>query len=141
MPYSSIEDIILEIGEDELAKLTGGATIDTDKVDSAISAAAGLIDAFLYGKYSLPVDNSSMIAQISLSLSISNIYSGKFHGSFVPSEILRRRTEALLLLEKICKNEIELPNAQKFNSIANNNPFRKKYFTDELLNEFRTNRE
>lgn len=56
--YATLDDMLARFQESELVQLTdeaGAGTIDQDKVDQAIVAASGTIDAYLAGAYKLPL--------------------------------------------------------------------------------------
>ncbi len=145
MPYCSIQDLLKEMSSVELAKLTGdptGANINEVRAEAAIASADALINAYLYGIYSTPLSQSEpIITQIAITLTIFNLNSYYFRGSFVPTEILSRKLDAMRLLENILSGKILLSNQRKSNTILSNNSFKKRYFTEELLQEFKNFRE
>jgi phage gp36-like protein len=145
MPYIEQSNILGELSQSELAMLTGdpsGETIDTNKVEAAIASADALINAYLFGRYELPIsDGCATIIFIAISLTIYNLYAMKYRDSFVPNEVLSRKSEAVKLLESIAKGKIILAGAASPSKIISNNAFRKNYFTEEQLEEFRDFRE
>lgn len=145
MPYIEQSNILNEMSASELAILTGdqsGTTIDTGKVEAAIASAEALINAYLFGKYEIPVAfPCDTVIMIATSLSIYNLYAMKYRDSFVPNEVLSRKVEAIRLLEAIAKGIMTLDSVAIASKIISNNAFRKKYFTEENLEEFRNFRE
>lgn len=145
MPYIQQSDILTEMSYADLAKLTGdasGTTVNEQKVEAAIASADALIDALLYGRYAVPMAApDDIIKHISLSFTIFNLNSYKFSGSFVPNEVLSRKLEAMNLLDSIYSGKIRLSSPPRTIGILTNNAYRKRYFTDENLEEFRNFRE
>lgn len=133
------------MSENELARLTGdstGESIDTSMAEAAIASAESLIDAYLYGRYQVPIEEpEEIIKQISVKIAIFNLFSNKFRGSFVPNEVLASKLEAMSLLEGVFSGKIRLRAAARNVGIITNNRFKKRYFTDENLEQFRDYRE
>ena len=144
MPYISTNDLLTQISSNDLAKLCGdptGANIDEIKVGAAIASADSLINAYLSGRYAISEStNEHLIKHISTELTIFNLYSYKYVNSFVPSEILSRKLDAIKLLDDIYRGKIIINSIERINRIHSNQSG-NKYFRDENLEEFRNYRE
>lgn len=136
--YTSIDDLELEFSNSELAKLTGdpsGATINNDRIDNACQYAKSLIDATLFGLYSLPIEAENIIIKnISKDISIFRLYQMEYKNRSIPDNILIRYNSALKMLDN-CKNgKFENEIIHNGNSIISNKTAENRYFSNEKLN-------
>lgn len=142
MLYTDIEHIIMEMGESELIRITNpdGSSVDNEKVESAVNAAESLIHAFLYGKYKLPFEfgYDLMVSRICIDISIVNLYQMFSKSILPPIERLRRKAEAIELLDIIARGKIRLGGSCicliNDESILSNMKIRK--FNEEKLDQF-----
>ena len=105
MPYSSRDDILTELGEKELIRLTNtdGESIDNSRVDFAVSFADLLIDAYLSGVYLTPLNQpiDGIIRKISKDLAINNLYEAAYSKNAVPNTIVWKKIDSIKLLKDI----------------------------------------
>ena len=137
MAYSSDTDLLKEISEAELARLTGdtsGQTIDTDRTDYARENADALIDAYLFGRYDVPFtgDIDPIIKKVSIDLTLANLYDFAYSKATVPSTITWRKINAVKLLKDIRSGDVALVNigigiGTPPAILSNNNPMKRKY--------------
>lgn len=75
--YSTKDDILNQIPEDELVFLTSeGATVDDVVVYKAIADADGIINGYLSVKYSVPLSSTpSLINNLSVAIAVYKLYS------------------------------------------------------------------
>lgn len=77
MIYITRQDLLEELGEDLLIQLTdnaGTGVVDEAKVTKAIQHAQGVCDAYLRGRYSLPVPATPMVKTINIDIAIFHLY-------------------------------------------------------------------
>lgn len=142
MLYIDIEQIIMEMGESELIRITNpdGSSINIEKVESAVNAAESLIHAFLYGKYKLPFGSGFdlMVSRICIDIAIVNLYQMFSKSILPPIERLRRKAESIELLDIISRGQIRLGGSCicliNDESILSNIKIRK--FGEEKLDQF-----
>src|SRR3990170_3417501 len=73
MPYSTQADLLNQLTQAELVQLTddaGSGSVDSAKVDAALTAASATIDAYAGGRYTLPLQPSEKVKQLCIDLSI-----------------------------------------------------------------------
>lgn len=112
MTYSDCDDLLKEMSEIELAKLSGnsGTAVNHERIDSALMFAKSVIDAYSDSKYS----NSEaakipqLIKKISNDLCVAYLYEISCADSMLPQTIVWRKTEALNLLKEIQKGGVRL---------------------------------
>lgn len=109
--YCTIEDIKQAIPEDNIIQLTddtGTGVIDQAKVEDAIQYADQLIDSYLRGRYTVPLNPvPALIRRLSVEMAGFNLYSRRFELA-MPEAMLQRRKEIIRLLEQIQKGMITL---------------------------------
>lgn len=114
MPYCTQPDITGRISEHVLIQLTDDdhlGVVDTAMVTRAIADADELIDGFLRGKYTLPLDPvPGMIKSLSLDLSVYNLY-GRRPDFDTPKAVAERQVTALRILKEIRTGAITLGSA------------------------------
>ncbi len=122
MAYSSSDDILTELGEKELIRLTNsdGEAVDVERVNYAICFADLLIEAYLSGIYVTPLTNPTdgIIRKISKDLAINNLYEAAYTKTAVPNTIVWKKIDSVKLLKEIRNGMIKI-NAQ---SISNSIP-------------------
>jgi len=110
MAYCTLADLIMQISESSLIDITYEITgedgevpaVDEDVSDAAIADADAEIDAYLYGRYSVPIDPvPTIIRKISVDLTIYRL-SGR-RGLPVPDDRKQRYEESIRLLKDIQK--------------------------------------
>lgn len=111
MPYCTLEDIKKAIPEANIIQLTddvGTGVIDQAKVDEAIAYADELINAYLRGRYQVPLNPvPELIKRLSVDLAIFHLYSRRFELE-MPESMMQRRKEIIRLLEQIQKGVVSL---------------------------------
>ncbi len=111
MPYCSLEDIKQAIPEKNIIELTddaGTGTIEQNRVNDAISYADQLIDGYLRGRYTVPLNPvPELIKRLAADLAVFHLYSRRFELN-MPEAMLQRRKEIIRLLEQIQKGFIKL---------------------------------
>lgn len=111
MAYCTLEDIIAHIPEANLVQLTddaGSGTVDNSKVLEAIAYADQLIDGYLRGRYTVPLDPvPGLIRKISVDLAVFHLYSRRFELE-MPEPMMARYKNAIKVLEQIQKGLIKL---------------------------------
>ena len=107
MPYSTYEDLVATIGEDELTRLTGGTEPDLDKINNAIKNADCLIDAYTFGKCSIDEANiPDLIRKISVDLALVILSENYYHFSELSNTMIRKRRDSISLLQELSKGKI-----------------------------------
>ncbi len=116
MNYSTDDDILLEMSEEELARLTGdstGVTVDCEQIESARNASDELITSYLSNKYIITdLFTNPLITKISVDLTIAVLYEQSKKTSMLPETIAARKKSALSILERIRKGEILISGAR-----------------------------
>lgn len=145
MAYSTINDILSEMSQSELARLTGdpqGEEINEERVNSAIFYADTLIDASLIGRYDVPFegDVDPLISKISLDLSLGNLYEFAYSKTAIPLTIYKRKQNAMDLLKELQHGKVNLltsaPGTSSPPLIVSNKSKVKRIFDDDKLNIF-----
>jgi phage gp36-like protein len=107
MPYSTYEDLVATIGEDELTRLTGGTEPDLDKINNAIKNADCLIDAYTFGKCRIDDENiPDLIRKISVDLTLVILSENYYHFSELSNTMIRKRRDSISLLQELSKGKI-----------------------------------
>ncbi|MBI5325026.1 MAG: DUF1320 domain-containing protein [Ignavibacteriae bacterium] len=145
MAYSTIEDLLNEYSESELAVLTGdptGQTINEDRIDYACGNAEALIDAYLYGRFDVPFTGeiNPIIKKISVDLTINNLYEIAYSRTTVPSTITWRKINAVKMLKDLQSGLVSMtgssPGVNAPPPIISNKTENDEIFDDELLDQF-----
>jgi phage gp36-like protein len=144
MAYSTDADLLAELGQFGLARLSGddtGVTVNTVRVSKAREMAESIIDANLTGRYDLPLDSpSGLLESISIDLTIYYLSEYRYRDSIVPPGAIRRRDIAMDLLDKIAKGLLVLPghiSGDNAPSIIRSNINKKEsYFDDDSMDDF-----
>lgn len=111
MPYCTLEDIKKAIPEENLIQTTddeGFGVVNVERVDEAINSADQLIDGYLRGRYTLPLNPiPGLIKKLSIDLAIFYVYSRRFELE-MPQTMTDRFKNAVKILEQIQKGVIKL---------------------------------
>jgi phage gp36-like protein len=110
--YCTSQDIEKQITHEILVQLTNDTppqdTVDDSVTYEAILYSSTLIDGYLRGKYTLPLDTHfPLLRIIAIDLSIYRLYSRRLQAD-MPESILAQYKEAIKTLEKIQKGTISL---------------------------------
>jgi phage gp36-like protein len=108
--YCTQADLIAEaLSEDELIQLTddeGMQAVNTARVNAAIDAAGQLIDGYLRGRYTLPLDPvPGIIKQLCITISVYNVYRRRRMAA-MPESLEKRYAADLKLLGDIQKGNV-----------------------------------
>ena len=111
MAYCELDDLKKHLQESDLVVLTddaGAGVIDEDVTDEAIATADELIDAYLRGRYAVPLNPvPGLIKRISVDLAIFALYERKKF-LMVPDQLVRNHDRQLSLLEKLQRGVVLL---------------------------------
>lgn len=111
MPYSTIEDIVALIGNDELARITDSEPPDEDKIQTAINQADSLIDAYTFGKCNIDSENiPPFINKISCDLTSVILSENYYRFNELPNATIRLKRQSISLLEDIAKGKLSVNN-------------------------------
>lgn len=109
MAYSNNDDLFICISSSELARITGGSEIDYDKVNQARNSGDSIIEAYLFGRIKLDLDNIPMIInKISIDLTIVNLFENYYSFSDIPNTIQRKKRDSINLLKEIALSKINI---------------------------------
>ena len=107
--YCDLTDLKNALPEVSLIQLTDDSdagVVDTDKTDSAMTDAAELIDGYLRGRYTLPLDPTPNIVQrLSVDISIYYLYQRRLDLE-MPESLENRYKTGIKLLERIMRGEV-----------------------------------
>lgn len=111
MPYCTLTDIVKAIPEENLIQLTddeGRGVMDNSKIEEAINYAEQLIDGYLRGRYSVPLNPvPELIRRLAVDLAVFFLYSRRFELN-MPESMLERKRECIRLLEHIQQGKVLL---------------------------------
>ncbi len=111
MAYSTLEDIEKALPEANIIQLTddeGLGVVNQERVSDAIQYADQLIDGYLRGRYTLPLNPvPTLIKKLSIDLAVFHLYARRFEIEMPPS-MMDRYKNAIKLLEQIQKGLISL---------------------------------
>jgi phage gp36-like protein len=113
MRYSDINDFHSEFSDEELVLLTDGTLpnlYNTARMEMATDKVASMIDNKLKGKFSVPFIEPPpfLIRKIAYELIVNNLYEMNERNTAMPSTVLRRKAEALNMLEDLAMGNIQL---------------------------------
>jgi phage gp36-like protein len=96
------EDILIRLTDDEAA-----GSINTDRVDDAISSAQAVVDASLSRQYQAPLaDPPQLVKKLTADIALYNLY---LRQATVPAEVKDSYTRALETLGQLANGTITLP--------------------------------
>lgn len=111
MGYCTVDDIKTQISNATLAQLTsdeGQETVNRDIADEAILYSSTLIDGYLRGRYSLPLNiHFPLLRILAIDLSIHRLYSRRMRNE-MPEVIENNYKNAIATLRDIQKGVISL---------------------------------
>ena len=111
MPYCTLNDIKDQIPEANIIQLTDDEGLDEvnqERVDKAISVAGSVIDGYLRGRYSLPLENvPELIKTIAIDIAVYKLYERRLELE-MPETMVNRYKNAVKTLEQIQKGIIKL---------------------------------
>lgn len=145
MGYFEINDLLLEMSEADLARLTGdstGAEVNEERIEYAQNMAEAIINSFLAGRYNVPFTDEVdiIIKKLSMDLTVYNLYEYAYSKSVIPDTVITRRLNALLLLKQLQTGEIHIlslkPGTNAPPPIFSNKSENDKEFSDELLDTY-----
>jgi phage gp36-like protein len=104
MAYCALDDLKQHILDKDIAQITddaAGKNIDQSKVSAMAQKAQDIIDGYLRGRYSLPLNSvPPLIISIACDLTIYFLYERRF-GLNTPEALQRRYDNAIKLLKAI----------------------------------------
>ena len=113
MAYCILTDIKKLIPEDTLIQLTddeGAGIVNQGRIDEAIAQADAEIDAYLGGRYSVPLTPvPDVVKKVSVDMAIYNLYSRRVEE--IPATRADRYKGAIRLLEGIAKGTVSIGEA------------------------------
>ena len=111
MSYCSISDIQAVIANDDLVQLTndsGSDTVDTNKINDAVSYVENVIDGYLRGRYDLPLASiPDELRYLTIDFVVYKLYSRRMYTE-IPESVRRKYEEVIKTLEKIQKGSFNL---------------------------------
>ena len=109
MHYCALADI--EASDQDLIELTddnGAGVVDQSVVDKAVAAAGDLIDGYLRGRYTLPLDPvPGLLATLAADITLYRLYARKPRLT-VPESLADKHKNALKILDGIQKGTVTL---------------------------------
>jgi phage gp36-like protein len=145
MPYSTINDLLAEFNEDELARITGdptGLQINVARIDYARLNADVVIDSYLIGRYDIvsQVILDPVLTKLSVDLTVSNLFEYFYARTVMPNTIVWRRLNAMSHLRDIQQGKALLVGAYQSGTfppaIIASKTESQKTFTNEILEQF-----
>ena len=139
MDYCTLEDIQIRIGTLPLVQLTNDNgddnQIDTVVCEEALIYSSTLIDGYLRGKYSLPLDTHfPLLKVIALDLSIYRLYSRRIYTEILET-ISENYKNAIKTLELLKKGVITLETESDINLRTTGEYRTNKTVLDKLFNK------
>ena len=139
MDYCTLEDIQIRIGTLPLVQLTNDNgddnQIDTVVCEEALIYSSTLIDGYLRGKYSLPLDTHfPLLKVIALDLSIYRLYSRRIYTE-IPETISENYKNAIKTLELLKKGVITLETESDINLRTTGEYRTNKTVLEKLFNK------
>ena len=140
MDYCTLEDIQTRIGILPLIQLTNdngeGDTIDTVVCEEALIYSSTLIDGYLRGKYSLPLNTCfPLLRVVAIDLCIYRLYSRRIYTD-IPETISENYKNAIKTLEQLKKGVISLETDEPETSVKTSGEYRtNKTELDRLFNK------
>lgn len=147
MPYLVTQDLLDELGEDTLVKLTDDeatGTVSNTRVLKAIDFASGVFDSYARSRYSIPVLTTPMVRSLNLDLAVYHLY--KSRSQFAEGIYAIKKTayeDAVKLLKDISAGRaaLDVPSATETETLPANEDriltnAAKTTFTDDRLKSF-----
>jgi phage gp36-like protein len=112
MAYCTLDDILKIVPADDILQLTddaGAGEIDPAKVDEAIAHAGELIDGYLRGRYSLPLNPvPGLINRLAADIAAYRLYMRRPPAGGLMDPVAERYKTAVKLLAEIQKGVVSL---------------------------------
>ena len=108
MAYASSADLEARFGQPELLQLTdldNGGQYNSARMASALADASDEIDAYLAGRYSLPLTSTPAVL-VAVCADIARYY---LYGAAVPELVSERYQERLKFLVRVANGTVSLP--------------------------------
>lgn len=108
MPYASAQDLIDRYRLDEIVQLTnqmGGSTIDAEVLGRALADADSTVNAYLQGRYALPLPSPYPALLVRLGCEITRYY---LYKDAATDQVKERHDAAIATLEGIAKGRVGL---------------------------------
>lgn len=123
MAYCTLDDILGSLDEADLIAYTDdddAGTVDEGRVDQAVEMAGVMIDAYIGGRYLVPLDPvPDLVKRLAVDLAVFEICSRR---SDPPDNREQKRQQAVRLLEKIGAGSAVIPGASSAPSASGSNP-------------------
>lgn len=123
MAYCTLEDILGSMDEADVIGYTDdddAGTVDQSRVDQAIEMAGVMIDAYVGGRYQVPLDPvPDLVKRLAVDLAVFEICSRR---SDPPENREQKRQQAVRLLEKIGSGSAVIPGAVSASTDSGSNP-------------------
>lgn len=138
--YCTPEDIELYVGTLPLTQLTNdnsdGSTVDYVVCEEALIYSSTLIDGYLRGKYSLPLNTHfPLLRVIAIDLSVYRLYSRRIYTD-IPESVTENYKNAIKTLEQLKKGIITLDADGMDSPITSTGEYRiNKTDSDRLFNK------
>jgi phage gp36-like protein len=142
MPYCTLDDLKQDISETELQQLTDDerlGTVNEARINAAIGDAGDLIDGFLRGRYTLPLDPApTIIKTIAKEITIYRLFLRKKRQT-ISKEMTDNYNAQIKLLKGIQQGEIQLGIAATPTEAAGEGAYRtnktatSRTFSDDVL--------
>lgn len=119
--YTSTADIYDVLSQKHVAELTddtAGSTVDTDKVDSALDRAEGVVDSYVGKQYDVPLDTPAPQSIIHAVLTLAKCYLFKRRPRAIPDEINQDCSDIVAWLESVAAGEVEIDDLDPADVIA-----------------------
>nr|BDD46511.1 hypothetical protein 15 [bacterium] len=143
--YCTLDDIKKQVQETTLIEITDDSLsgqINEDVVNETILYADTLINGYLRGRYTLPLQTTpEIIKVIAIDLAIYRLYSRRFHTD-MPDSINDKYKNSIKLLEQIQKGIVSLGietmgTPPKLGEYRTNKTYQDRIFTKEVLDAYR----
>ena len=145
MPYCTIEDIEKQLSTAVLIQLSNDYpeqnTVDNVVCEEAIIYSSSLIDGYLRGRYTLPLNTHfPLLRVIGIDLSIYRLYSRRIQTE-IPDHILENYKNAIKTLEGLKKGVITLESedeqqVQSSGEYRTNKTPKDRLFNKRKMNEY-----
>lgn len=105
MPYALPQDMIDRFGEREMTQLSApSSTVDTRRIAGALDDASAEIDAYLQGRYELPLTHiPAVLPRLACDIARYRLWDDR-----ASEEVRDRYKDAVRMLEMIAKGVIDL---------------------------------
>jgi phage gp36-like protein len=140
MPYCTQADLLNQLTQAELVQLTDDAatgSVDSAKVDAALTAASATIDAYAGARYTLPLQSSEKVKQLCVDLAIYELEKRRRR---VREATLAARDAALSFLRDLARGRAVLDQPAGAQPQASEADVKKteqdRAFSDENLENF-----